>query len=51
MFYHLNELYGMTKWFDKFKIFSFTDQHVNSNLLVYILIIVDFCLLDFYLLI
>jgi anaphase-promoting complex subunit 4 len=32
MFYHLNELYGMTKWFDKFKIFSLTEQHVNDVL-------------------
>ena len=32
MFYHLNELYGLTKWFDKFQIFSLTEQHVNGEL-------------------
>lgn len=32
MFYHLNELYGMTKWFDKFKIFSLTEKHINDVL-------------------
>ena len=32
MFYQLNELYGMTKWFDKFKIFSLTEQHINDVL-------------------
>lgn len=32
MFYHLNELYGITKWFDKFKIFALTEQHVNDVL-------------------
>lgn len=31
MFYHLNELYGITKWFDKFKIFALTEQHVNGK--------------------
>lgn len=30
MFYHLNELYGMSKWFDKFKIFSITEQQING---------------------
>lgn len=32
MFFHLNELYGMTKWFDKFKIFSLTEKHINDVL-------------------
>lgn len=30
MFYHLNELNGMAKWFDKFKIFSITEQQING---------------------
>ena len=29
--YQLNELFGMTKWFDKFKIFSLTEQHINGK--------------------
>ncbi len=32
MFYHLNELYGMTKCFDKFKIFSFSESIINGNI-------------------
>lgn len=32
MFYHLNELYGMTKWSDKFKAFSITEQLINDVL-------------------
>lgn len=32
MFYHINELYGMTKWFDKFSIFSLTEKHINDVL-------------------
>lgn len=31
MFYHINELYGMTKWFDKFSIFSLTEKHINGK--------------------
>jgi hypothetical protein len=30
IFYHLNELHGMTKWTDKFKIFSLTEQRVED---------------------
>ncbi len=30
MFYHLNELYGMTKWTDKFKHFSITEAKING---------------------
>jgi hypothetical protein len=32
IFYHLNELLGMTKWFDKFKIFTLTDKRVEEVL-------------------
>ena len=32
MFYHLNELYGMTKWFDKFQMFAITEQQINDVL-------------------
>lgn len=30
MFYHLNELYGMIKWTDKFKIFSLTEPQITN---------------------
>ncbi len=40
MFYHLNELYGMTKWFDKFSIFSLTEKHINGR--IYFKIIISF---------
>jgi hypothetical protein len=32
MFYHLNELYGMTKWFDKFQVFAITEKQINDVL-------------------
>lgn len=31
MFYHLNELHGMTKWSDKFKEFSMTEKLINGK--------------------
>ena len=34
MFYHLNELLGMTKWFDKFGIFTLTEARVNGKSLL-----------------
>ena len=37
MFYHLNELYGMTKWIDKFKIFSITEQQISGIIYIYFL--------------
>ena len=33
MFYHLNELYGMTKWFDKFQVFAINEQQINSKIM------------------
>jgi anaphase-promoting complex subunit 4 len=31
MFYHLNELYGMAKWTDKFKHFTITETKINGT--------------------
>jgi hypothetical protein len=42
MFYHLNELYGMTKCFDKFKIFSFSESIINGNIIYFQIMYANF---------